>query len=142
MKKIAKLTDLEITIMGVIWDHEERMTVNEIAECLKESCLSPASINQAMNRLIKKKVVTVVEFVRVSNVYARTFQPCVSREEYINAEIRRLGKKISYQKKINSIGMIAAFLANDSEDRISQQELTELQEVIEKRKKRMRGEEE
>lgn len=130
MEKIPRLTELEMLIMGALWDNEKDMTIQEIAENLKEHHLSPASVTQAINRMVKKAAVEVSDHIPVSNVYARTFHPCISREAFAGAEIRRLEKKIAPKKRLSVNGLMAALLQNDTGKPVSRQELDELQALI------------
>ncbi len=59
MKKIPKLTELEIKIMKVLWEHEEGLSIQEIASYLTEEKISAPSVSQAMHRMVKKEAVSV-----------------------------------------------------------------------------------
>lgn len=141
MKNIPKLTDLEIVIMGVMWEQERDMTIQEIADCLEKQKISPSSVSQAMKRLLKKKAVTVSEHRQVANVYARAFQPNFGRGEFTRSEIERLGGKLSFQRRFSMAGIAAELLREDTEE-ISPKEMEELQEIIDRKKRELHTEEE
>lgn len=134
MKDIPKLTDLEIVIMGVMWEQGKGMTIQEIADCLEERKISPSSVSQAMKRLLKKKAVTVSEHRQVANVYARVFEPGFERAEFTRSEIERLGGKMSFRKRLGMAGIVAELLSGDTGE-ISRNELEELREIINGKKK-------
>lgn len=95
MKKIPRLTDLEISIMMVLWDEEEKskeqyLTIQQITGHMDG--LSVPSLTQAMKHLLNKEAVAVDQHILVSNVYARTFKPLFSKDEFYKAEIMRIGK--------------------------------------------------
>lgn len=136
MKNIPKLTDLEVVIMGVLWEQGRDMTVQEISDCLSGEKLSPSSVSQAMKRLLKKKAVTVSERRQVVNVYARAFLPNFGREEFIRAEIERLGGKLSFRKRLGMAGIAAELLRSDTAQ-ISRKEMEELQAIIDRKKKEL-----
>lgn len=130
MKDIPRLTDLEITLMKVLWEHDTNLTIQEIANSLSEKKISVASVTQAMKHLTAKKAVMVGEHVLVSNVYARTFFPCFSREEFLAAEFRRMQKSIFGAKKVNTISIIATLLNIENGVDIKQEDAKKLQEMI------------
>lgn len=134
MNDIPKLTDLEIVIMGVMWEQGKGMTIQEIADCLEEKKISPSSVSQAMKRLLKKKAVTVSEHRQVANVYARVFEPVFERAEFTRSEIERLGGKMSFRKRLGMAGIVAELLSGDTGE-ISRNELEELREIINGKKK-------
>ena len=138
MKNIPELTELDFVVMEVLWSSSREMTIQEITSCLKERELSTASVAQVMRRLLKKKAAEQVSSVLVSNVYARTFRACVSREEILSARVRKM------ESKMSSMGLAAAILKYASEDeKIEEKEIEELQQLINARKektKRKKGE--
>ena len=134
MKNIPRLTDLEVRIMRVLWESESNLTIQEIAGRLHEDKLSVQSITQAMKRLVSKRVVVVSEHVLVSNVYARTFKPCYSQDEYMASEIDRLKGSIFAKKRVNTFSVMAALINNSDEQEISLDQIDELQKIIEQKK--------
>jgi predicted transcriptional regulator len=134
MKNIPKLTDLEITIMGVMWEQGMDMTIQEIADCLAEKQVSSSSVSQAVKRMIKKNAVTVSERRPVANVYARVLRPNFDRSEFVKAEVERLGGKMFFRKQLGMAGVVAELLRGDTGE-ISQKEMKELREIIDGKKK-------
>lgn len=141
MSKIARLTDLEIKIMRVLWENDHNLTIQEIVCCLPEEKLSDASVRQVMKRLVNKKAVRVMESILVATVYARTFEPCYTQEEYMAAEIERLQNVMFEKKKPNAFSMMAAFLHNSDAREIDAAQMDELQKIIEKKKNQIQGSE-
>lgn len=136
MKSIPRLTDLEIDIMKVLWNHERPITIQEISNQFES--LSVASVTQAMKHLINKKAVKVQEHILVSNVYARAFVPCFTNEEYLAGEYKRLQKNILGRKTFSAIGAIAALFDNSGKDEIKAEDIDELQKIIDKRKNELK----
>ena len=134
MKNMPRLTDLEVRIMRVLWESESNLTIQEIAGRLHEDKLSVQSITQAMKRLVSKKVVVVSEHVLVSNVYARTFEPCYSQDEYLASEIDRLMGSIFLKKRASTVSVMATLINNSDEQEISLDQIDELQKIIEQKK--------
>lgn len=134
MKNIPRLTDLEIRIMRALWESETNLTIQEIAGRLREEKLSVQSITQVMKRLVSKKVVSVSEHILISNVYARTFKPCYSQDEYLVSEIERLKSSIFMKKRADTISIMATLINNSDEKEISIEQVDELQKIIEQKK--------
>lgn len=132
-KAIPRLTDLEITIMKVLWEQDHCLTIQEIANHLTEKKLSIASVTQAMKHLIEKNAAAVDEHVLVSNVYARTFTPCFSREEFLAGEFKRMQKSVFGAKKANLVGVIANLLDMEGDGALRPEEAEALQRIIDRR---------
>lgn len=141
MEKDIKLTELEIKIMRVLWENEHHLTIQEIGTYLEKAGISTASVAQSMKHLIKKKAVTVCEHVPVANVYARTFAPCFSQEEFLAKEIDRLQRSVLGVKKLSLGGITAALLKSDAGRKISVEEIEELQQIMDVRKEQLKKEE-
>lgn len=91
--------------------------------------------------MIKKKAVAVCEHVPVANVYARTFCPCFSQEEFLAMEFERLQRSVLGAKKLNLKGIMAALLNSGMGSQISAKEIEELQQIMEARREQLkRGE--
>lgn len=137
MKDVMKLTDLEIRIMKVLWEHGREMTIQEIAACLEDERISLPSVKQSVRHLLNKKAVMVCESVLVVSVYARTFRACFSREEFLASEYKRLQKNVYGKKK--SIASVAVAMLCDSEgESVSREEIESLQKYIDAKKQQMR----
>ena len=139
-KKCAeRLTDLEVHVMKVLWDSERAMTNSEIAEELKEETnLSVASVAQLVKRLLQKDVLEVGEHVPVANVYARTFKPKLTREEFIAGELLHIQKATSSDKNKGLKGIFAALFMVEKENGVNSQELEAIEHFIQKKKEEMK----
>lgn len=137
MKKITRLTDLEIKIMGVLWEYEKGLTSQEIADCLKREKISAPSVMQAMKRLVEKKAVSVSNLVPVSRVYARAFSPNFSKEEFLAAEFGRLQRSVSNSNRINIVGIAASLFNSDENQNIGLEDIEKLQKLVEHKKKQL-----
>ena len=132
MDNIPKLTDLDFAIMEVMWDSGKNMTIQQITDNLEEQNLSTASVAQVVRRLLKKKVITQMESVLVSNVYARTFRACISREEVVSARVREL------EGKMGAMGLMAAFLKHLPDDEAMEKKgIEEVEQLLKARKEKL-----
>lgn len=132
MGNIPKITELDFVVLDVLWKSSKNMTIQEIAAALQDDRkLSAASVAQVIRRLLKKKAVRQMESILVSNVYARTFQACISREEVVSARIREL------ESEMSSMGLAAAILKYASpEEKIEDKELEEMQHLLDLRRRK------
>ncbi len=137
-KNAERLTDLEVQVMKVLWDSEKAMTNSEIAEELKDTGLSVASVAQLVKRLLKKEVIEVCDHILVSNVYARTFQPRLTREEFIAGELLHMQDATSSDKKKGLKGIFAALVLVEKENNINKQDLEILERFVQKKKEEMK----
>ena len=137
MKELIRLTDLEIKIMRVLWENSDSLTIQEIANRMIEEKISVQSITQAIKHLVSKKAVQVSKHVLVSNVYARTFCPCFSQEQYLSGEIKRLQKSIFCKNPPNTISIIATLLQNSVDIAMDNNSIEELQKIIDDKKKEL-----
>lgn len=137
MKEIARLTDLEIRIMRVLWEHERDLTIQEIGKQLEDEGISVASVAQSVKHLIKKKAVVVSEHVLVASVYARTFRPCYDQEEFLKAEFCRLQKSVLGSKRINMVGVAMSLLTSNENKVVQVEDVEELQKFIDKKKEQL-----
>lgn len=134
MEGIARLTDVEIKVMRVLWEHEDSLTIQQIAACLEDDGLSVQSVTQVIKHLLDKKAVTVYEHVLSGNVYARAFRPCYDQEMFLAAEFERLQKDVFGKKKRNLVGIVASLLSNSDDEPFKPEEIEQLQQLIDKKR--------
>lgn len=129
---IPKLTDLEIKIMKVLWDSEKGMTIQEIANELKEEKISAPSVSQAMQRLTAKDAVKVSDYVLVVSSYTRMFVPAFSREEFMAEELNRLNKSLWGNKTATIPNVMSAlgFLKEKNAENISVEDMKGIRQII------------
>lgn len=132
MKAIPRLTDLEIKIMKVLWDSDKGLTIQEIANELKEEKISAPSVTQAMQRLTAKEAVKVSDYVLVVSSYTRMFIPAFSREEFMAEELNRLNKSL-WGKGTSTIPNVVAalgFLKERELENISTEDMKGIRQII------------
>lgn len=137
MGEATRLTDLEIKIMNVLWAHDEAMTIQEITDGLEDKKISMPSVKQSIRRMLKKKSVMVCESVLVATVYARTFRPCFTHEEFLAAEYTRLQNSVYGGRGKNPISTVAALMYNYEESDITAEDIKQLYIYIDEKKKQI-----
>ncbi|HIR96729.1 MAG TPA: BlaI/MecI/CopY family transcriptional regulator [Candidatus Merdisoma faecalis] len=122
---MKRLPDSELELMMIIWDAGRPMSRNEIEEQLPgERQLSATTILSFLSRLQEKRFVQVRKEGR-NNVY----EPLVRKEDYLKQESRSIWKRL-YQ---NSVGNFMAALGQG--DELTDQDLDELQEFLDRKRK-------
>lgn len=122
---MKRLPDSELELMMIIWDAGKPMTRTEIEERLPQKRrLSATTILSFLSRLEEKGFVRVQKDGR-SNVY----EPLIQKEAYLRAESRSIWKRL-YQ---NSIGNFMTALGQG--DDLTEQDLDELQEFLDRKRK-------
>lgn len=142
-RRRGTLTELELGVLKVLWDGEVSMTINEIAVKMNETgtAASVASVAQVMKKMLDKAMVRVEDHKLVSNVYARTFLPVMTREDYMGEEIRRLQSMLSVNKRVSTMGLFQTLLQNSGNGLLSEKDVDDLEEYL-KRYREKGGKEE
>lgn len=132
MKTVPRLTDLEIKIMKVLWDSDKGLTIQEIANELKEEKISAPSVTQAIQRLVAKNAVKVSDYVLVVSSYTRIFVPTFCREEFMAEEVNRLSKNLWGKGKstISNVVATLGFLKEKSAENISIEDMKGIRRII------------
>lgn len=126
---MKRLPDSELELMMIIWDAGRPVARTEIEEELPlDRKLSATAILSFLSRLEEKGFVRVRKEGR-SNVY----EPLVQKEEYLRKESRSIWKRL-YQ---NSVANFMAALGQG--DDLTEQDLDELQEFLDRKRKERRS---
>lgn len=125
MGNLPQISEAEYEVMKIVWDHAP-VSTNEVVERLvKVKDWSPKTIQTMLLRLVKKKVLT---YHKESRVFV--YEPLVKKEDYISDESSSFLKKF-YDGNLRS--MVLNFV---EQDRLSEEDIEELKEILENRKKR------
>lgn len=125
MKNLPSISDAEFEVMDVIWKYAP-ISTNEITDHLsKTKDWSPKTIYTMLSRLEKKGVIV---HEKESRVFIYT--PCVSKEQYIEAESRALANRFFYGAMSR---MVVSFL---DQKELSSEDLDELQRILDKKRKK------
>jgi predicted transcriptional regulator len=125
-KRVFHATDAEFSVLGVLWEEGER-SAREISERLYPSCAPAdiATVQKLVQRLEEKGLVRRDRSQRVHR-----FSATVPRTEFVGRHLSQLAEKLSG-------GSLAPLLMHLVEtNRLSRQELAELREMLEARKRR------
>ena len=119
-----KLTETELGIMEILWTTATPMSQGDIISHAENYPWKKNSIKVLLGHLLRKGMIQAVGMVRSGKVYARTFVPVYSREEYFAKEVTSHIDNIS--------GLFSALLKQSD---VSEQVLHELEQLIEQKKR-------
>ncbi|SDC15795.1 BlaI family transcriptional regulator, penicillinase repressor [Terribacillus halophilus] len=122
-KNVPNISESEWEIMKVLWENAP-LTANEVVEALAKADWKPKTIRTLLDRLTKKKVVGVNKEHRVYSFY-----PLYAESECQRAEAKSFIDRI-YGGTMKS--MLAQFI---EEDALSEEEMMELRQMLEKKGK-------
>lgn len=123
MKEIPKISDAEWEVMNVLWD-EPGLTAALVGERLSGRGWKLNTVRTFLTRLERKGAVRVQELPE-----ARVFSAVLSREECIHAEGRTFAQRF-FQ---GATGALLVHFAGNT--KLSERELNELEEILERKRK-------
>ena len=125
----TRLTKSEFAVMEVLWDEGEELTSAEIIQKSKEREWKDSSIHLIINSLLRKKVVTVAGFKKITKNYARTFVPVETREQFLVGQI--IDDKTTTEDKK---GIYSYIIGKESDPEL----INYIEKLLEERKKELR----
>lgn len=124
MEKEVKITDAELKIMEYLWKRETVDSKEIVRAFEKEEDWNPNTVRTLLVRLEKKGVVTHSKSGRVYVYHA-----IIPREYFVKQETKKFIRKFFD-------GKVSDFVSNFvSEESIDENEIKELQELLNKRRK-------
>lgn len=131
-KKEKNLTELELSIMNILWDHNTDLTANEIFDFLQQQNMdiSIASVSQIIKRLLEKKLIEVKSLKPSARVYARTFSPLISKSDYLASELTRLQNLISSNAFLGRLGLFQMLLGHKGNQQMDAESLKKIEKIF------------
>lgn len=127
MKKNDTLTAREEEILGYLWDWNEPLTQNEMAERLADQGWNNVTLYKTVQSLSAKGFLEVVGLEKSTKTYARKLVPSLSKEEYYTSILMKNG--LSTDSLAN---LTAAFIgvSKKSESEKKEAVIAKLEEII------------
>lgn len=122
MNTTPSISEAEFQVMKVIWEKSPVGTTEVVTELEKTTDWKPKTIQTLLSRLVKKDVLS---FKREGRVFVYT--PLVKESDYLSQESDSFLKRF-YNGTLNA--MVVNFL---DQDRLSDDEIERLREILEKR---------
>lgn len=120
-----RLRESEAEIMDALWSSGEAMSSAALLEAIPERSWKERSIFAILDGLLKKELIYEAGFVRRGKTIARTFAPTMTYPDFLAKE----ASSVSHKPTLSAL--VSAFL--NSAD-VTEQTLSELEEIIAKRK--------
>ena len=88
-KSLSDITDAELSVMEVLWDRENGVTVREIVLTIygKHEHSLHGGVKSFLDRLMEKGYVTVSK-----SEFAHRFSALVTRQKYVGGQLKRLAE--------------------------------------------------
>lgn len=83
----ARLTKSEQEILETMWEYGKPVTSAKVVELATNKTWKSSSVHLLINSLLKKEYVEIAGFEKTTKNYARTFQPTMTRKEFILKDI-------------------------------------------------------
>lgn len=127
MKKNDTLTAREEEILGYLWNWNEPLTQNEMAERLADQGWNNVTLYKTVQSLSSKGFLEVVGLEKSTKTYARKLVPSLSKEEYYTSVLMKNG--LSTDSLAN---LTAAFIgvSKKSESEKKEAVIAKLEEII------------
>ena len=127
MKKNDTLTAREEEILGYLWDWNEPLTQNGMAERLADQGWNNVTLYKTVQSLSTKGFLEVVGLEKSTKTYARKLVPSLSKEEYYTSILMKNG--LSTDSLAN---LTAAFIgvSKKSESEKKEAVIAKLEEII------------
>ena len=113
------ITDSEYTIMKILWNTEQKMTVSDVIKALDGNDWTPSTVSTFLQRLLKKKVISC-EKKGNTNLY----YPVMKQKDYDMSETESFLSKI-YKGSVKNL--VAALYENK---KLTKEDLSELKEMF------------
>lgn len=129
---MIKLSNNERDIMNMLWNEDRPLTRTDMIALSPEKKWNERYIHAILNDLTEKGLIEVVGSVKAGRTYARTYSYAVTREEFSAMKIIEEiddSKRGAQELKIS--GVFAALVETD---RVNDELLSELQEIIDRKK--------
>lgn len=124
-----KLTKSELEIMNVLWKAERPLSRADILNLSEDKTWKDNSIHILLNGMLKKGAICEDGFARCGKVWGRLYAPTVSIGEYYRENLFHPGGEKTYP-------ILLTAMVDD--DDLSSETMDELEEVLRKRRERMK----
>lgn len=137
MNDVFNLTESELEIMELLWQRSSALSRSDIIKLLPEKSWSDSSIHIILNKLLEKGAIKVDGFVKTGKNYGRTFSAAITQDEYAIMQIRKASVLFGGTKA--NLQSIFSALIKDEE--IDDDAISELEEILKKRKRELQDSE-
>ena len=129
MKKKNALNKREEELMNILWEYNEPLTQNEMAERLEDSGWNSVTLFKTVQSLSSGGYLQVAGLEKTAKTYARKLIPAITKEEYYTSILMKNGLDSESLANIT-----AAFIgvSKKSKKEKNTEVIAKLEEIIEK----------
>ena len=129
MKKQDVLNKREEELMNILWDYNEPLTQNEMAERLAEKGWNNVTLFKTVQSLANAGYLEVVGLEKTTKTYARKLMPAISKEEYYTSILMKNG--INSDSLANITAALIGVSKKDKKEK-NTEVIAKLEEIIAK----------
>ncbi len=122
MKKAKKINNRDLDILEVLWNAEEALSANDIAEISK---ISKNTVLPVLKNLLSQEYIKVDDVVLTGKTLTRKYLPAIDKEEFILNHY-----------DINIDNLLTHFLAKEDDPEV----IPKIEELIDKKKNDLKDE--
>lgn len=120
------LSDKEEQMLETMWKEGRPLTRSEIINLTENRRWKESSIHVFLNRLLDKGSIRVVDIVKTSTNFGRTYEPTFSAEEYDMARLKENFEKVDPER--GTISNFLSFIVKSK--KIEKKDVKELEDII------------
>lgn len=129
MKKHDNLTTREEELLNILWDFDEPLTQNEMAERLESQGWNNVTLFKTVQSLSSAGYLEVVGLEKSTKTYARKLMPAMTKEEFYSSLLMKKGMDSDSLANITA-AFIGASKMDEKEKNI--EVIAKLEEIIAK----------
>lgn len=122
MKKTKKINNRDLDVLEVLWNTEEALSANDIAEVSK---ISKNTVLPVLKNLLGQEYIKVDDVVLTGKTLTRKYLPAIDKEEFILNHY-----------DINIDNLLTHFLAKEDDPEV----IPKIEELIDKKKNDLKDE--
>ncbi|GBD66773.1 hypothetical protein TEHN7128_1623 [Tetragenococcus halophilus subsp. halophilus] len=122
MKKTKKINNRDLDVLEVLWNAEEALSANDIAEVSK---ISKNTVLPVLKNLLSQEYIQVDDVVLTGKTLTRKYLPAIDKEEFILNHYN-----------INVDNLLTHFLAKDDDPEV----IPKIEALIRKKKQQLKKE--
>jgi len=122
MKKTKKINNRDLDVLEVLWNTEEALSANNIAEISK---ISKNTVLPVLKNLLSQEYIKVDDVVLTGKTLTRKYLPAIDKEEFILNHY-----------DINIDNLLTHFLAKEDDPEV----IPKIEELIDKKKNDLKDE--
>lgn len=134
---IFNLTNREIDILNILWNHQEPMVASDIVK--QNDTLTINTVQATLRKLLKKELIEVANIVYSGTVLCRSYRPSMDSKEFALQEFVSQFHKLD--QGITASNLVATLL-EQQDDEVALEEINKLEKLLKEKKRMLKKREE